>query len=193
MRFSLLAVLTALSNPAFGQETQPPTTSAPKPGAAVIKTIPSFSKTAAVQPLDEGYTAKIREYTTEPYFLTELVDHLPASNKVPTPEKVLGYVSGAIGKLTYTADVNRYFRELEKSSKRVKVFSMGKSEEGREMIVAAISDEANLRKLGRLKEITGRLADPRKTSDGDAEKLIREGKVLYHATGAMHSPETGSP
>jgi hypothetical protein len=61
------------------------------------------------------------------------------------------------------------------------------------MIVAAISDEANLRKLGRFKEITGRLSDPRKTNDGDAEKLIREGKVLYHATGAMHSPETGSP
>lgn len=28
---------------------------------------------------DEAYTKKIREYTTEPFFLTELVDHLPAA------------------------------------------------------------------------------------------------------------------
>ena len=40
---------------------------------------------AAGQKIDEGYTAKIKEYTTEKYFLTELVDHLPASDKVPTP------------------------------------------------------------------------------------------------------------
>ncbi|HYI95718.1 MAG TPA: hypothetical protein VEX68_19405, partial [Bryobacteraceae bacterium] len=43
----------------------------------------------AQQALDAGYTAKIREYTTEPHFLTEIVDHLPASASVPTPEKVL--------------------------------------------------------------------------------------------------------
>ena len=39
---------------------------------------------------DEAYTAKIREYTTEPFFLTELVDHLPGSDRVPSPAKVLG-------------------------------------------------------------------------------------------------------
>jgi len=49
------------------------------------------------QPLDASYTAKIKEYTAEPFFLTELVDHLPASATVPTPEKALGYVIGAPG------------------------------------------------------------------------------------------------
>jgi len=57
---------------------------------------------AAPQRNDEGYTAKIRQYTTEPFFLTELVDHLPASDSVPTPEKVLGYAIGTPNKLTYT-------------------------------------------------------------------------------------------
>ena len=74
------------------------------------------------QKLDEGYTAKIREYTTEPFFLTELVDHLPASDRVPTPEKFLGYIAGAPDKLTYAADIHRYMRELEKATPRVKVF-----------------------------------------------------------------------
>ena len=80
---------------------------------------------AATQVNNEEYTAKIREYTTEKFFLTELVDHLPASDKVPSPDKVIGYVIGTPDKLTYTKDVNRYMRELEKASPRVKVFSIG--------------------------------------------------------------------
>ena len=113
---------------------------------------------------DEGYTAKILQYTTEKYFLTELVDHLPASDTVPTPEKVLGYAIGSPNKLTYTKDIHRYMRELEKASKRVKTFVIGHSEEGREILLVAVSDEANLAQLDRYKDLTARLADPRKTS-----------------------------
>ena len=32
------------------------------------------------QAIDEEYTKKIKEYTTEPMFLSPLVDYLPASN-----------------------------------------------------------------------------------------------------------------
>jgi hypothetical protein len=147
----------------------------------------------AEQKLDEGYTAKIREYTTEPFFLTELVDHLPASEKVPTPEKVLGYVIGTPNKLTYTTDIYRYMRELEKATPRVKVFTIGYSEEGRETILVAVSDETNIARLDRYKEITARLADPRKLTDSDAKQLIAEGLPFYWASGSIHSPETGSP
>jgi len=51
---------------------------------------PAPVQAPAPQKLDADYTAKIREYTTEPFFLTELVDHLPASDSVPTPAKILG-------------------------------------------------------------------------------------------------------
>lgn len=147
----------------------------------------------AVQRIDEAYTAKIREYTTERFFLTEMVDHLPASDKVPAPDRVLGYVVGAPEKLTYSKDIYRYFRELEKASPRVKVWVMGQTEEGRDMLLAAISDEANIQRLERLKQITGRLADPRTLADDEARRLIAEGAPFYWATGAIHSPETGSP
>src|SRR5262249_1576532 len=142
---------------------------------------------------DEEYSKKIREYTTDPMFLTELVDHLPASDTVPSPQKVLGYVAGTPEKLTYAGDVHRYFRALAEASPRVKVWSMGRSEEGREMILVAVSDEANLARLDRLKDITARLGDPRRTGPDEAQKLIDEGKAIYWLTGAMHSPETGSP
>jgi hypothetical protein len=96
---------------------------------------------------DEGYTAKILQNTTEKYFLTELVDHPPASATVPTSEKVLGYAIGTPNKLPYTKDIHRYMRELEKASKRVKTFVIGHSEEGCETLLVAISDEANIATL----------------------------------------------
>ena len=142
---------------------------------------------------NEEYGAKIKEYTTEKYFLTELVDHLPASDKVPSPDKVLGYVVGTPNKLTYTKDMYRYYRELEKSTPRVRVFTAPeRSEEGREQMLVVVSDEANIAKLEHYKEITARLADPRKINDAEAQKLIGEGKAIYWASGSIHSPEQGS-
>ena len=142
---------------------------------------------------DAPYTNAIRRMTTEPRFMTELVDHLPSSTTVPTPLKFNGYIAGAEGHLTYAEDVYRYMRALEAATPRVKVFSIGKSEEGREMILTAVSSEANIAKLDRYREITRLLSDPRKLTDDQARALISEGKPMYYATGAMHSPETGSP
>ena len=149
--------------------------------------------TRAPQPLDEGYTAKIREYTTAPYLTTELVDHLPASPTVPTPEKILGYVVGAPDKLTYTKDLYRYYDALAATSPRVKVFRVGKSEGGRDFFLVAVSDEANIKNLDRLKEATAKLADPRKLTDADADKIIATAKPFYWLVGSIHSPETGAP
>ena len=80
-------------------------------------------------PIDEEYTKKIKEYTTEPFFGSPLVDYLPASKTVPTPKAVLGDVAGAPGKLPYAAEVYAYMRMLEKAAPgRVKVVSIGRTE-----------------------------------------------------------------
>jgi hypothetical protein len=166
-----------------------PATSAPARASAVN---PKY--TTPKSALDTAYGAKIAEYTTEKYFLTELVDHLPLSDKVPSPEKVLGYAVGTPNKLTYTKDLYRYYRTLAAASPRVRVLvAPEKSEEGREQMLVLVSDEANLAKLDRYKEITAKLADPRKLSETEAHTLISEGKPFYWASGSIHSPETGSP
>src|SRR5450432_3038376 len=103
--------------------------------------IPLKPGRGANQAVDEEYTRKIREYTTEPFFNSPLTDYLPASKTVPTPKAVLGDVAGAPGILPYSQDVYRYMRMLEKASPRVKVFSIGKTEEGREMIAVAVASE----------------------------------------------------
>jgi hypothetical protein len=148
----------------------------------------------AAQPVDREYTDSILKNTTEKFFLTELVDHLPASDKVPTPAKVLGYPVGTPNKLTYTKDQYRYYRELEKATPRVKVFTAPeKSELGREQLLVVVGDETSVANLAKYKDITAKLADPRRTNDEEAQKLIGEGKAIYWASGSIHSPETGSP
>jgi hypothetical protein len=127
------------------------------------------------QPVDEEYTKKIKEYTTEPFFLSPLVDYLPASKSVPTPKAILGDIAGAPGKLPYTAEVHEYMRALEKASPgRVKVFSIGRSEEGREMIAVAIAAEPVLAKLDENRARLAKLADPRtiKLDDAEADRLV---------------------
>ncbi|HEY0143668.1 MAG TPA: M14 family zinc carboxypeptidase [Thermoanaerobaculia bacterium] len=153
----------------------------------------AFAQQPSQQVNDTVYTEQIRQFTTEPRFMTELVDHLPASDTVPSPLKHHGYIAGAEGHLTYAEDVYRYMRALEAASPRIKVISVGQSEEGRETILVVASNEETIANLDRYKEINRRLADPRKLNDADARALIAQGKPMYWATGAMHSPETGSP
>ncbi|HUJ32887.1 MAG TPA: M14 family zinc carboxypeptidase [Candidatus Acidoferrum sp.] len=147
------------------------------------------------QPVDEEYTKKILEYTTEPFFRSPLVDYLPASKTVPTPKVVLGDVAGAPGILPYSSQVYEYMRMLEKASPRVKVFSIGHTEEGREMIAVAVSSEANLAKLEENRARLAKLADPRtiKMDDAEADRLVSASVPVYYITGTIHSPETGAP
>lgn len=147
------------------------------------------------QPLDEEYTKKIREYTTETFFNSPLTDYLPASPNVPTPKAVLGDVSGAPGKLPYAEDVYRYMRMLEKASPRVKVYSIGTTEEGREMIAVAVASEKLLAKLDENRARLTKLADPRTINldDNEADKLVAASFPIYYVTGTIHSPETGAP
>jgi len=147
------------------------------------------------QPINEAYTAKIKKYTTAPVFTSPLVDYLPASKNVPTPEAVLGDVSGAPGILPYAEDVYKYMRLLEKATARVKVFSIGTTEEGREMIAVAVSSEENLKRLDENRARLAKLADPRsiKLDDAEADRLVAQSTPVYYITGTIHSPETGAP
>lgn len=155
---------------------------------------------------DAEYTKKIKEYTTESFFSTPLVDHLPASRTVPSPLKFFGTIVGAPNVLHRSYEINDYMRALDKASDRVQVISIGMSEGGKEMIAVLVSDPPNLKKIERYKQITATLGDPRRlapgtkfdsgsmaAADAAAEKLIAQGLPIYWLTGGMHSPESGPP
>jgi hypothetical protein len=147
------------------------------------------------QAVDQDYTKKIHDYTTDPSFLSPLVESLPASKTVPTPAKVLGDVSGAPNMLPYAEDVYKYFRLLAASTPRVQVFTIGHSEEGREMVAVAIADESLLKGAKENGERLAKLSDPRTIGldDAKAKPLIEASYPVYYITGTIHSTETGAP
>ena len=98
LALALLATAALLQAPIAAQQTQP------------------FVRDPKV-PIDSDYTAKIKEYTTEPFFNSPLTDYLPASKTVPTPKAVLGDIAGAPGKLPYAEEVYDYMRGSRKPAR----------------------------------------------------------------------------
>jgi len=161
--------------------------------AAAAGVLALSSPARAQQANDEEYTKKIKEYLQDPRITTELVDHLPASSTVPTPLKFLGRIVGTPGELTHASDIERYFEALDKASDRVTMWKIGKSEEGRDIVLLAVADEATIKSLDRYKGMLGALTDPRKTTEEEARALVKTAKPIYWAVSGMHSPETGGP
>ncbi|HEY6825552.1 MAG TPA: M14 family zinc carboxypeptidase, partial [Gemmatimonadaceae bacterium] len=148
------------------------------------------------QAIDEEYTKKIKEYTTEPFFLSPLVDYMPARAGVPTPKAVLGDIAGAPGKLPYSKEVYEYMRMLAKAMPgRVKVTSIGTTEEGREHIAVAIGSEQLMSKYEENRARLAKLADPRTINmdDKQAAALVAQSVPVYYITGTIHSTEAGAP
>jgi len=188
----LLPALLIAAMPAFVVADQARQAAGPSNGPDLSSAKPGR---APDQAIDAEYTAKIREYTTEEFFLSPLVDYLPASDTVPTPTAVLGDIAGAPGKLPYTAEVHEYMRLLDDASPRVQVFSIGESEEGREMIAVAVASEALLARLDENRADLALLADPRllNMDDDAADVIARRAAPVYYITGTIHSGEAGAP
>src|SRR5579863_7738218 len=141
---------------------------------------------------ESGSTEAIAAATTDPHYVSPWVSYVPQSSTVPSPEKFLGRIMGAPGELLGTEKAYAYARALAAASQRVRVFTIGHSEEGREILMLAIADEAGIRDLDRLKAATAALADPRRTDQAAAEKLIATGRPIYYFNAALHFDETGT-
>jgi len=148
---------------------------------------------ARAQQNDELYGERIRQHTTDPRFLNELVDHLPSSATVPSPLEHLGAIVGAPNILHNTAEIHGYMRALASSSPRVQLRHIGTTEEGRDMIEVIIADEATIADLERYREYLNLLSDPRTLSEDEAREIIAQAKPVYYVGGGLHSPETGAP
>jgi hypothetical protein len=145
------------------------------------------------QTQDEDFARAVAEWTTKPEFLSPLVDHLPKVAGLPSPKDVLGYHIGAPKKLTYYADILRYYRALEAASPRVKVISTGTTDEGRETVVVFVGSEESIQNLEKYRADLAKLADPRGLSEAQIKSVIADAKPIYHVMGGLHSGETGPP
>ncbi|MDT9599374.1 M14 family zinc carboxypeptidase [Sphingosinicella rhizophila] len=148
---------------------------------------------AAPQRNDEEYGKLISQHLMDKRISTELVDHLPASDTVPSPLKFFGRIPGTPKELTYAKDIHRYYQELARTSPRVRYLKIGETEEGRDIVVLVIADEATLSNLDKYKGDLAALTDPRRTTDAQAREIIRTAKPIYWVTSGIHSSETGGP
>src|SRR5688572_21791068 len=142
---------------------------------------------------EAGSVEAIKRETTEARYGSPWVSYVPESTTVPSPTDYLGHIAGAAGKLTNTKQIYGYFRELDRASDRIHVEVMGKSEEGREILLVAIADEAGIRDLAKLKAASAALADPRKTTQEQAETIIKTARPFYYFNAAIHADESISP
>ena len=168
------------------------------PAALAVLALCALSPAAAGQSdgrqaADADFAARVREWTTRPEFLSPLVDHLPASDVVPSPRDVIGHHVGAPRELTYHADLLAYYRALANASPRVAIRPIGRTDEDREMVVVTIASEATLAELERYRQDLARLADPRGLSEDEAQTVIARAKPIYVLMAGLHSGETGPP
>jgi hypothetical protein len=142
---------------------------------------------------DDEFARLVREWTTRPEFLSPLVDHLPIVAGITSPKQVIGHHVGEPKKLTYYEDILRYYRALAAATPRVKVIEIGVSDEGRPLVVVAISSAETIADLERHRASLARLADPRTLTEAEAQQVIADAKPIYHVMAGLHSGETGPP
>ncbi len=93
------------------------------------------------------------------------------SNDIPSLKSVIGHKVG--DKITTHANTHKYFTALAAAKPdQVRLFEYGETWEGRKLYYVAISSADNIAKLDDYKTGMQALADPRKTSKAEADKLI---------------------
>jgi len=142
---------------------------------------------------DTTYERLIREATTDPRFLPASVATIPEHPTIPSPRQHFGTIPGAPGVMHRSADLFGYYRALAAASPRVRVETVGRTEEARDLVLVTIADEATLAQLDRIKRGLAALADPRTTDRAAMERLVGEIKPVYYLMGGLHSPEMGPP
>ena len=116
------------------------------------------------------------------YFFPAGGDFDPA---VPTPQQFLGYEIGS--RYTRHDQLVAYFNELAKHSDKIKVEEIGRSYEGRPLLIATVTSAQNLQNLETLRRQHVTLADP-------AQPLSAAGSspVVVWLGYSVHGNETSS-
>lgn len=113
-----------------------------------------------------------------------------ASAAVRTPEDFLGYGVGADRMLAKWETITAYFRHVDGESDRVTVREIGKTSQGRTMILAEVSAPETVASLGKYREIQRKIADPRLIRDAEEEKrLAADGKTVVFVNCSIHASE----
>lgn len=194
LRFPAALALAMLWAPTLPAQT--PEKSAPPPVPQVFdwwESEPILETAPWGQPINVASTELIRSWTTMPEYTNPLVDHLIEHPTVVSPTEHFGNPIGQPGVLHKVDEIYGYFEALDASSPRVVFQLLGETEEGNRLALVQVGSEENLARLEEVKAGLNALADPRRTSAEEAERLVAELPAVYTMYAGLHSTETGPP
>jgi len=110
----------------------------------------------------------------------------------PSPSQFLKFTVGEDRQLADYGQITAYFKALAAASPRVQIENLGPTTQGRDMIMAVISSEANLRAKAKYQDIARKLADPRGLSEAQIDALSKEGKAIVLVSCSIHASEIGA-
>ena len=110
---------------------------------------------------------------------------------IPTYAKVFGHEPGE--RILSSADLFKYLEALAAASPRIRIFDYAKSWEGRRLVYAAVSSEANVKRLDEIRAAMQRLSDPRRTPEAEARKLMTSLPAVIWLGYGVHGNEISSP
>ena len=112
-----------------------------------------------------------------------------ATAKVTSPKEQFGFAVGDDYQLVNYKQLVAYWKKLDAESDRMKLVDIGKTAEGRTMVMAIVTSPANHGRLARYKDIAARLALAKGVSDADARRLAAEGRAVVWIDGGLHATE----
>lgn len=110
--------------------------------------------------------------------------------QVPSPRSFLGFNPTDDKTIADWKQIVGYFSALDKASRKVTVKEIGRSTNGKPLIVAFISGENNIKNLDKYRQISAKLADPRTiASEAELADLVSKGKTIVSISCSIHSTE----
>jgi hypothetical protein len=121
--------------------------------------------------------------------LSLVVTFFAQAQNVPSPKSHFGFNIGDNYQLANYTQTEAYLQKLAAASNKMKLQSIGTTEEGRNQYMVIVSDPANLSKLAKYKSISQQMARAEGLSDAEAQQLANEGKAVVWIDGGLHANE----
>ena len=112
------------------------------------------------------------------------------AQSIPSPKSHFGFSIGDNYQLATFSQTEAYLKKVAAVSPRMKLQSIGKTEEGRNQYMAIVSDPANIKNLAKYKAISQKMARAEGLSESEASQLAKEGKAVVWIDGGLHATET---
>lgn len=106
---------------------------------------------------------------------------------VRTPREHFGFEVGE--RFMRHHAVVSYVEHLGETNDRVRVQRYGESNQGRPLLIAAVSSEDNIARLDEILEANRRLADPRSTTAAEARRIARDNPAIVWFSYNVHGNE----